>query len=808
VTKNELLELVWPGRVVEENNLQVQISTLRKVLGPQALATIPGRGYRFAARLADSAPAVAPVRTREESGSSPSLVAPTTNVPVAMTPLVGRQEDLVALQGLMANHRVVSIIGSGGIGKTRAAQAVAQTWVGGPRDGVWWVELAHIQDAVQISTAIAAAAALPVDWASDPRAQLLRALKPLDTLIVLDNCEHVLADVASLVRDAHVAAPGVSWLTTSIEPLKIEGEYVYRLGPLATPPQGTHREQASHFGALTLFAMRAGAADRHFVLLDENVDVAADICRLLEGVPLALEMAAARVSLLGLTGVRDKLKNRLHALRGARGVPSRQQTLRAALDWSHALLSDDEKTLLRRLAVFVDGFTLELAQAVASDEGFDVWDILDALGGLVDKSLVQVTGNDRRAMPRYAFLETTRQYAVEQLGAAGEAHAFAERHAQALARWADEVQELQLVLPRRQWLEYCQPEWQNIVAALEWVRRSGTADQFRALFVTATLVAPEGGDRATIRGYVDTAISIAEQAAPSTASRLLGAVGRCLALVSNRRALEAYRAAVEKARAAADRWLLYQALVALVRLLASGSGLSTPEELEAALEEARALDDACWPPAIRALLRHAEGGALSGRGDLDNARKRYLEALDLYTRAGTDGGIQAARIALMDLAARAGDTSEAIRVGETLLPALKASRSPAFFPFAILCGLYASRGDLAQARWAAGEALRIVRRQQLSAAVFAPVALLIAREGRLAEAAKLLGYADASLRANQHKFEMLEEHFRQEALTLIDAAMTPSECNELMAQGTLVTDAEADAIALRNDHMEERVGRS
>jgi predicted ATPase/DNA-binding winged helix-turn-helix (wHTH) protein len=799
VTKNELLDLVWPGLVVEENNLQVQISTLRKVLGPQAIATIPGRGYRFTAVLEGPPSTNAAAEPREKSDSYPSLSVPMTNVSIGLHSLVGREEDLAVLHRLLANHRLVSVVGAGGIGKTRVAQAAAYAQLGRPGDGVWLVELAPITDPLQIITAVAAAAAVSVDRAQDPRSALLRALRPLDMLLVLDNCEHVLGDVSSLVREALIAAPNVRWLTSSIEPLKLADEYVCRLGALAIPPPGTPLDQAMGFGALALFALRVHAADRHFALADENVAIAIDICRLLDGVPLALEMAAARLPLLGLAGVRDKLENRLHVLRAARGVPSRQQTLRATLDWSYALLSPDEKKLLRRIAVFVNGFTLELAQAVASDGEFDGWTVLDALGGLVDKSLVQVIGFDQHATPRYVLLETTRQYALEQLSAAGEVQALCQRCVRVFAKWAEEVRESYRTLPHHQWLMHCQPEWENLVGALEWARGAGTVDEFVPLFIAATLIAPEGGDRVTLRRYVDTACVFAEHAAPALASQLLRAVGACLALVSNRRALEAFRAAVERARTAGDRWLLYRALVALARLLASGSSLATSEEIEAVIKEARALEDPGWPSAIRAILQHAEAGALLERGDVVNARARYLEACALYGQAASDGGVQSTRIALMDLEARAGNNLDAIRLGESLLPALRATRGPVFFPFAILCGLYARQGDLPRARSVGGEALRIVRRQQVAGTVFAPIALLIAREGRPTDAARLLGYADASLRASQHKFEKLDECFRHEALILIDAAMTQPERQVLMAEGERLKDAEADAIALKTE---------
>ena len=255
------------------------------------------------------------------------------------------------------------------------------------------------------------------------------ALASRNLLLVLDNCEHLADDIAALVDLLRARAPNVRLLVTSQESLKCRDEQVYRLGALAVPASA-QLEDAAQFGAVALFVERAHAVDSRFRLADDNVAVVVDICRRLDGIPLAIELAAARVPLLGVHGLHARLNQMFNVLTGGTRMKLRRhQTLRAALDWSHGLLSADEQTVFRRLGVFAGGFTLELAQQVVSDERIDQWLVLDLLGHLIDKSLVIADGE---AEPRYRLLETTRAFALEQLAAAGESEAMLRRHAQVI----------------------------------------------------------------------------------------------------------------------------------------------------------------------------------------------------------------------------------------------------------------------------------------------------------------------------------------------------------------------------------------
>ena len=458
-----MLDLVWPGVVVEENNLQVQISTLRKVLGPQSIATVPGRGYRFTAALngASQRPTAAVESTTTTTDNS---------LPTQREPLYGRDADIGAITELLQRHAHVSIVGPGGIGKTRLAQAVAAGQQEHRPDlCVWWVELAALSDGALVVGAIAQVLGIQATSERPVLETVIALLRHENALLVIDNCEHLLDAVADCVQTLIACAPRLRILVTSQEALRTSYEHVYRLAGL--PIEGSSDSPAA---ACALFVARAEAADPRLRLTEGNRATVAEICRRLDGMPLAIELAAARVRLLGVDGVHKRLDERLHILTGGtRAMLQRHQTLRAALEWSYNLLSRDEQTVFRRLGVFVGGFTLELAQSVAADEQIDRWAVLDLLGHLVDKSLVIADGDE---LPRYRLLETMRAFALEQLATAGETPALLRRHAEAL---------LAFLLP------YDDQRWTTKIA--DQIRLGRELDNLRAAFGWAESTA---GDRA------------------------------------------------------------------------------------------------------------------------------------------------------------------------------------------------------------------------------------------------------------------------------------------------------------------------
>ena len=434
VLKGELLDLIWGDLVVDEHNLATQVSTLRGLLGKDVISTIPGRGYRFASAV---------VECRQDSATEPvpalTVVDPSgpasTNLPAVLAPLYGRDRDLVELRARLM-HRLVTVVGAGGVGKTRLAQAAAQGLARQYPDGVWFVELAPLTDAAGLPFVVARALGIALDAHGPAVEELITALEGQKVLLILDNAEPWLDTVASLSQALLDHAPSASLLLTSQVPLGLPNEQVFRLEPLAVPSD-PEAADAFEYGAVRLFTERAAAADRHFTPSRANVAAVVDICRRLDGLALAIELAAARVPFLGVEGVRERLGDRLLSLaRASQVVPPRQQTLRATLDWSHQLLAPAEREVFRRLAVFSGGFTLEAAQRVVADDRLDARTVFDVLHRLVERSLV-VAGRGER--PRLSLLETMAAYAGEQLAEAGEAARLQQRHAE---HYADHFENL------------------------------------------------------------------------------------------------------------------------------------------------------------------------------------------------------------------------------------------------------------------------------------------------------------------------------------------------------------------------------
>jgi len=467
VSKDALLTAVWPKRTVEENNLTVHISALRRTLGDgrdtaRFIQTVAGRGYRFVAPLHAVARSDAPAGPVARS----SALHATTNIAEPATRFVGRDAELADIKRRLGLHRLVTITGVGGIGKTRIAVRAGMDLIPEYQDGVWLVDLAPVGDPALVVETIAAVFHLGGEARSLER--LVGFLARLRLLIVLDNCEHLIGRVADVARAVLAGCPEVAIVATSRESLAIDGESLYRLPPLPFPDQ-THpidAESALRHDAVRLFVERATATVEGFVLDEAAARDVARICARLDGIALAIEMAVPRLRVLSPGQLADRLHERLRLLTSHnRAALPRHRTLRAVLDWSHELLSDAERVLFRRLAVFAGSANLEAVVAVAAEGGGDDWDVLDLLTALVDKSLVVADLAGRE--PRYRLLETTRQYAWEKLGESGETwcrrtHAthFADVYERAEAEWP--------TTPTATWLEAYGLDTDNLRAALEW----------------------------------------------------------------------------------------------------------------------------------------------------------------------------------------------------------------------------------------------------------------------------------------------------------------------------------------------------
>jgi predicted ATPase/DNA-binding winged helix-turn-helix (wHTH) protein len=449
VSKGELLAQAWPGISVEEGSLRFHIANLRKALGDgvdgaRYILTLPGRGYCFAAQASRSG-------IPEQGAAKTGPDFHQANLPGRPSAMIGREEDLEKLSSRLKSDRFVTIVGSGGVGKTTVAVAVAHQLSAAFGNAVLFVDLGTLSDPTLVGTTVASFLGLSVQ-SSDATASLIAYLKDKRLLLILDTCEHLIEAVAKLASTIFAAAPDIHILATSRESLQVDGEYVYRLAPLAYPPED-HEPAADvmrTFPAIRLFVERAIASGARLDLNDDEAAIVASICRKLDGVALAIELAARHVETYGLDQTAALLNRRLAYLwEGPRTAPARQKTLQATLDWSYGLLSETERIVLRRLTVFVGLFTLDAALVVASGEEIDQATVFAAIDNLVGKSMVAT--RPQGAMVRYRLLDTTRAYALDTKDDDNERTDVAVRHATYY----------------RQWLEQAATEWSSTMSGTE-----------------------------------------------------------------------------------------------------------------------------------------------------------------------------------------------------------------------------------------------------------------------------------------------------------------------------------------------------
>jgi predicted ATPase/transcriptional regulator with XRE-family HTH domain len=361
------------------------------------------------------------------------------NMPGVVTSLVDRHDEVREILDALSRYRLVTITGAGGVGKTRVAVAVAERYAGPLIDEVAFVDLSPLSQGSLIAGMVSAALGAPAAGDFGGLGSLTHYLRNRKSLLVFDNCEHLVDDVAAFAHVILQACPGVAILATSRERLEVPGEALYRLPSLAFPQsEARSAEGAASYSAIRLFVERAKALDPRFGLTDQNVDLIADICRRLEGIPLAIELASAHIPALGLPALRARLDESFILASSARGVPSRHATMHATIAWSYDLLREIEQRLLNRLSVFVDGFTLEAAEAVCADETLQSAEIPGLVTSLVNKSLVNVTFDAEPA--RYRLLDSVRAYAAEQLARDEEPDLVARRHASWLLDLTHNVQ--------------------------------------------------------------------------------------------------------------------------------------------------------------------------------------------------------------------------------------------------------------------------------------------------------------------------------------------------------------------------------
>ena len=554
------------------------------------------------------------------------------SLPVQLTSFVGRDAELTQLQELLAQNRLVTLSGAGGAGKTRLAIQLAAQLTGEFGNGVWYVDLAPITDPDVVPVAVARALGLPDQPGRSTMDTLTRFVADRQMLVVLDNCEHLLDACADLVAALLGTAAGLTLLATSREPIGVAGEVSWRVPSLSLRDE-----------AIELFTDRARRARPDFTVNDDNAATVGEICRRLDGLPLAIELAAARVRALSLTEILDSLHDRFRLLTGgARTAVRRQQTLRASVDWSHALLTEPERVLFRRLAVFLGGFDLDAAQAVAGSGEVERYQVLDQLSLLVDKSLV--VADDTGERTRYRLLETVRQYAQEKLGESGEADAVRARHRDyytALAALLDAPAGSDY----EQRIEQADIEIDNLRAAFSWSRENSEIELALAL---ASSLQPLWLARARPReglawfdGVLTHEVAHDTGLAPAVRARALSdkAVLNMILVVAD--SLGRAQQALVLAREIEDPALLATALTACGATAAYNAELAGAYFAEA-LELARELDDK-W---TLSLILTSQASAAIAAGDPIAARVAAEEGRDLADAVGDRSNSRHCRICL------------------------------------------------------------------------------------------------------------------------------------------------------------------
>ncbi|HLW37535.1 MAG TPA: tetratricopeptide repeat protein [Candidatus Eremiobacteraceae bacterium] len=720
-----------------------------------------------------------------------SLSVLKNNLPLQLANFVGRERDVAEIKDLVARSRLVTLFGAGGVGKTRCALQVAAELLDGFEDGVWFIDLAPLSSDTLVANVMASVFELQESPTQTMLAQLSAHLKYKHLLLVVDNCEHVIHATSKVVDAILRACPRVSILATSREGLSISGEIVHRLPSLAVPEavKGLSAAQALTYGAVALFDTRARAANARFAVSDQNAVTIAEICRRLDGIPLAIELAAARVKVLAPAQLADKLDERFRLLTGGdRTALPRQQTMRALIDWSYDLLNEREQRLFRYFSVFSGSFTLELATSICVDGSIEEFELLDLLTSLVDKSLVHPEYLHDET--RYRLLESTRQYARERLADCGEYDALVRRHAAAYVTFAEFLDQSFDATPDREWVNKAEPELDNWRSALAWAFGAGgdpsTGQRLAAVKVWQELALGEG------RRYVRRALEAVDEATPQelvaqlelAASKIDSIFGHFKpALASAQRALAIFETlgepvAIANAQLCAGRALLF---------------LGQLSEGEAMLQAALAVFRSVHNQKTMGSALSALGAAKIMQGDIPAARELLMSAGAIYKSTGADGRLPAVLSLLAEAEFRAGDAEAALRVaGEALEVHRELKSGPNVINLLYNIAAYLTaleRYD--DARTHAREALQLARQEQAEADVaftlqhLAAIGALHATDDDTSRlrAARLLGFVDARLASLDSAREYTEQLEYERMRSALHEALDAERLDKLIEEG-------------------------
>jgi len=721
-----------------------------------------------------------------------------TNLPRQGGPLIGRDVDLQKVCEHFAAERFVSITGAGGIGKTRLAIEVGHQLPARFAGAVWFAQLAQVAEPELTASALATALGLDVPEGSTPLDRICNQFRTEHALLILDNCEHVL-DAASAIAERLLAETDyLCILATSQESLGAVGEQVYRLPSLSTPAESAEStDEVLASGAGAFFLTRARAADASFNVDDGCAAVLGLICRRLDGVPLALAMAAARAPSLGLEPLAKLLDQRFRILVGGkRSVVPRHQTLRAALDWSVGLLSESERAIFCSLGVFSGGFSLEAAATVLANENQDRLSVINALSSLVGKSLVEADGS---GSPRYRLFETARTYAIERTAEAGESQSLSHRHARYFSALFVNCLDDWTRLSDFDFRARYAPELDNLRAAIDWASGPGGGDPG----LTAALLghSAELWWSLSLVSEARTRCATALANAPGeTRTRehagMLRCFGQCASLSATNDAIDATQRAIEAYRSLGDNVGLGAALLLLRRLLMR---IHRFDAADAVSQECETLIPTLARPRLSIFLKISQGARIAAQGDLPRALTIFEDALQTSRDRGFEDAtlsllmeIVDARWALLDLdgalaAARDGlaHVRRAVFVRERMIAPMLLN----------LFGILVERDELNEAQSMAAETLASVRNRGDAWQAFDHFSLFAAKRGRFEASVRLAGYVIAAGAALGAAVQVNEARAHESARQLTAGALSEQDIKRLLDEGASLSHAAACDLA-------------
>jgi diguanylate cyclase (GGDEF)-like protein len=738
--------------------------------------------------------------TGDPAEHAPVRTVAATNLPPATSSLIGRDDDIARVTDLLASYRVVTLIGAGGVGKTSLALEIARRRAGAEFDGVYLVELASVVDDANVVAAFASLFGVEQHAGRSPLAALVAALRDRRVLLVVDNCEHVLARVTQTIASIVAGASGVSVLATSRELLGIAEEATYRVPPLAVPAASaaTSAADAAAYSAVNLFVERARTADGAFVLDDANAPAIAEICRRLDGIALAIELAAARVRAIDVGRIAELLNSRFRLLSGGnRTALPHHQTLRATIDWSYELLGLAERTLFARLAAFVGGFTLDAILNVCTDGELEPESAIGALSALVDKSLVVFES------PRYRLLESTREYAGERLDTTGERDLVARGHALYYRGLVDRLSLDEGQGSYRRWVAPLLEDLDNVRAALEWSLGAGN-DVYAGAAICAALVETSSLGRwsewAAWNGRALEALANAD--APFVRGRLLTRRAELAArygAFGDGEAREATREAhLLLETAPQTKWRL-EALNAYADALIRAERFADALPVaRTGLEVARTTHDFVYQASFLRRL-----GSLLASSDPAESLAMYEESISLCRVLDNDFGLALSYDGMSSLHFTCGRVDEAIATARLACNVRRemGDRRGLLYSLADLAQVSLVRGYTDGVTEALREALDLVRTTENTlglALVMQGTAAFALVSGAAEIAARLTGYADASFASLGSARTSLAAQLRRTLAADLRAALPAERLDLLLQRGAQLEApvAQADAAAV------------